>query len=685
MQKIYLSALLLLMVKCLSGCSNMVAAVSRESNLTSLNKEILLMRQDVDNGVPKSCFKLVQKYKDIAASASYSFDARVDYEYIKQACISLLEKRYILHSEMLDNKSMMSALDELKMIDPVNLTVQKHNENYESGASKLKMISPSSRIIFDNNLYFIKNEDGGEFKRYLMMSLVDLGIKFENKILTSNLKSIDGSMVSLQAGIMDLTYEKFMNRITTNDVKFKLSPDIHSQPIASDVWEKIQALPATAKIIDLLEIVSSELKVNFALFKDGIYLYSNQSGVMSSEKVFANIKVENESLSSIVPVFKNVFGDAAVVGVDTSTNVIWCMLDRIKLIEARSLIQKLDKKPGEVDFSIEIYEVQSSVINNIGARLPTLVNFGLGSSGSVTLGGADGVANNGYKLDDILKQVKNQTIRMVISDPAIQLQANNSNTKVKILSKPSIRVQDGKSSQIFIGNKTPVFTANSSNSGFVSESVNYIDSGIKVQIGAKLKKNGSIFTDVSLESTLITQTITSPNGAAAPQLGSRLAKVQLELDDGKTAIIGGFISSSNSNTAQGLPIIGMTSFSGLGGLNSSNSSTSELVMLITATRTTASAWRATDSVSLKEIVGGTPMGVISGNGSLFNQGQQGFGQQGFGQQGFGQQGFGQQGFGQQGFGQQGFGQQGFGQQGFGQQGFGQQGFGQQNRGAMPSF
>ena len=104
----------------MTGCSSMVASISRESSVTSLNNEITVMRQDVDRGTPNSCYKLVQQYDKLAALKSYSFEARIDYEFIKQACVALLEKKYILREVSIYKEIVASMTSVLRANDYYN-------------------------------------------------------------------------------------------------------------------------------------------------------------------------------------------------------------------------------------------------------------------------------------------------------------------------------------------------------------------------------------------------------------------------------------------------------------------------------------------------------------------------------------------------------------------------------------
>ena len=306
----------------MTGCSSMVA-----SSVTSLNNEITVMRQDVDRGTPNSCYKLVQQYDKLAALKSYSFEARIDYEFIKQACVALLEKKYILHMGALDKNAVATVLNELKLIDPVNATIQSHYEYDRSDVSILSLISPTSKVIRENNSYYLKYDDRVGVKKYLMMSLDDFDFD-----LADRKKEYDSSESSSELINEQISLRELLNKMTPSEFQFKLSEDIQGKQVSPKLKNKIESMHNSSRMIDVMAEISIELKLNFALFNDGIYVYANPPARGGGEKVFSNIKVENESLSSIVPVFKNIFGDSSVLCVDTPTNVVWCMLDSMKLM-----------------------------------------------------------------------------------------------------------------------------------------------------------------------------------------------------------------------------------------------------------------------------------------------------------------------------------------------------------------
>ena len=601
----------------LSGCASFTGQMSREKDIVEVSRTIADIRADAEAAKPGACLGLVQAYKKVYEENVSDFGARVDYEYIRQACIVQLSRKIQSFHQQHDYDALEEAEKELVKIDPMNREVLKLHEKAMAAANPmnrlLRDISPTSEFSRISNQYSVHNEDYGvEIQRLL----------FEKR------PAIKGIFDNWAEG-KEMTLEEFFSSIAeVAKVNVVLDPDVGFIRINMQVMLRMLSHPDFAQnFISLLSGFSNAYKINFAIFKDSLVGFRGDLPKNRGTPELVNIRVQNAGVQSVSPVLKKVFGDQNFSGVDASKNTIWANLDKVDFLKARYLLRKIDETPGEVEYDVEIYEVQSTVINNIGFRLPTLISFGLGTSGAATLQGSK------FRFSDILQDVKSQTTRMIISDPVVQMQANSGSTKIRILSKPSLRVQDGKRSQIFIGSKTPVFNATSSGTGFVSESVNYIDSGIKLDIGAKIRADNMVATDVSLESTLITSNITSPNGATAPQLGSRSAKVQLSLQDGQTATLGGFITSSNSANRSGLPLIGMTELSGIGGYNYGNSTTSELIILITAS-VGASSLRMPSTAFIPGVAVATPMDFPPGQGDMGGFGAApaagGFGGGGFG-------------------------------------------------------
>jgi len=144
-------------------------------------------------------------------------------------------------------------------------------------------------------------------------------------------------------------------------------------------------------------------------------------------------------------------------------------------------------------------------------------------------------------------------------------------------------VKNKEKARIHIGDKLPVITSTiSGTSGFSSESVNYLDVGLKFDVEPVIRLDGDVDMKVALEVSNVAGTIRTENGTVAYQLGSRNATTVLRLRDGETQVLAGLISDAERSSANKLPGLGQLPMVGrLFSSSREEATKSEIILLIT--------------------------------------------------------------------------------------------------------
>jgi general secretion pathway protein D len=101
-----------------------------------------------------------------------------------------------------------------------------------------------------------------------------------------------------------------------------------------------------------------------------------------------------------------------------------------------------------------------------------------------------------------------------------------------------------------------VITTTSTSTGFVSESVNYVDVGLKLDVEPTIYLDEDVGIKVNLEVSSIVREVLSKTGSLSYQIGTRGANTTLRLKDGETQILAGLISSEERSTANKVPLLG---------------------------------------------------------------------------------------------------------------------------------
>lgn len=255
--------------------------------------------------------------------------------------------------------------------------------------------------------------------------------------------------------------------------------------------------------------------------------------------------------------------------VDERTNMLAIRETPENVQLAERLISLYDTTEPEVLLELEVIEIRSNRLTNLGVQLPD--SFGLtalppaGSAG-LTLGNISKLTR-----DNISVNVGGVLVNL-------RREVGDFNT----LANPRIRSRNKEKAKIMIGDKLPVVTVTSGTGGFVSDSVSYIDVGLKLDVEPTVYADDEVAIKVSLEVSSIAGQVPTRSGTLAYQIGTRNASTLLRLRDGETQLLAGLISNEDRSAAKRLP--GLGDLPMLGRLFSSQldeSNRTELVLAIT--------------------------------------------------------------------------------------------------------
>jgi general secretion pathway protein D len=272
---------------------------------------------------------------------------------------------------------------------------------------------------------------------------------------------------------------------------------------------------------------------------------------------------------------------------------------------AEKLVAAQDLVDPEVILEVEVLEIDRDRLINIGIDYPSQLSFGaLGAAGAGQFTLAEWLNRNAGM------------VNIKITDPALVLNLQHQDTDTNILANPSIRVRNREKAKIMIGNKVPVITTTAMANVGVSESVTYLDVGLKLNVEPNVYLNDEVAIKVGLEVSSITSTVKDQNGTTTYTLGSRNAETVLRLRSGETEVLAGLIQDQEQITANKVPGLGDLPVVGrLFGSKQNQRNKTEIVLLITPyvvrnierpDATTLEFASGTDST-----IGGGPLGLRS--------------------------------------------------------------------------
>jgi general secretion pathway protein D len=246
------------------------------------------------------------------------------------------------------------------------------------------------------------------------------------------------------------------------------------------------------------------------------------------------------------------------------------MRDTPELIRmAERIIAVQDVADPEVVLEVEVLEVKRTRLQELGIRWP--------EQAKLSVGGAAG-SIGGLKLAD-LRRVSSETTNLELG--SVVVNALKTDTDSNILANPRIRVRNKDKAKVLIGDRVPVITV-TTNNGVSSDSVNYIDVGLKLDVEPNVYLDDEVAIKVNLEVSNVVKDVTSKSGTQAYQIGTRSASTVLRLRDGETQMLAGLISDEDRTTANKVPGVGdLPMLSRLFGSQKDDSTRSEIVLSIT--------------------------------------------------------------------------------------------------------
>ena len=89
--------------------------------------------------------------------------------------------------------------------------------------------------------------------------------------------------------------------------------------------------------------------------------------------------------------------------------------------------------------------------------------------------------------------------------------------------------------------------------GFASESINYVDVGLTLNVEPTIYLNNEVAIRISLEVSNLVDTITTKSGTVGYRIGTRSATTMLQLKDGENQVLAGLIRNEEGSSGSKVP------------------------------------------------------------------------------------------------------------------------------------
>ena len=283
------------------------------------------------------------------------------------------------------------------------------------------------------------------------------------------------------------------------------------------------------------------------------------------------------------------------IAIDEKLNMIVLRDTPDAIRMAEKLVAVEDVADPEVMLDVEVLEVQRTWLQDLGIQwpasaslTPTPLGQAVGSNVSSSSGtgttGTTSTSTTGSSTSILsLHDLAQQTSRSIgVSVGGATANANLQDSNAKLLTNPRIRVRNHDKAKILIGERVPNITSTATSTGFLSQSVSYIDVGLTLSVEPTIYLDDNVGIKLSLEVSSIINTITTQTGTTAYEIGTRNTSTSLRLKNGETDVLAGLIDTTERTSGNKLPGLGdMPILGSLFGANTDDDEKTEIVLAIT--------------------------------------------------------------------------------------------------------
>ncbi|TXS91401.1 type II secretion system protein GspD [Parahaliea maris] len=316
---------------------------------------------------------------------------------------------------------------------------------------------------------------------------------------------------------------------------------------------------------------------------------------------------QNQRVSSIET------GDISIMSYP-ETNALLISASPTDYQEVEKAIEKLDVLPMQVLIEASIVEVtlgdnlqygmQWFFTNSVGSDYSGRGGLNIPASGNVSgenalAGALKDPVNFTYALFDATET--KAVLNMIAGD-----------SRLNVLSAPSLMVLDNHTAVIKVGDQVPIRTTETTNTSSsvanpngvvgsnITSEIEYRDTGVTLEVTPRVNSGGMVMLDITQRVDDVTETTSS--NIDSPTILQREITTSVAVQSRETLVLGGLIRDSKEEEDSGIPLLKDIPYLGaLFGTTRVTESKTELVVLITpsAVANSSDARRVTDEYKAK--------------------------------------------------------------------------------------
>jgi len=338
----------------------------------------------------------------------------------------------------------------------------------------------------------------------------------------------------------------------------------------------LQSRRITADFVDLpleqaLDVVALESKTFWkAVTPNIIFVVPDQAQKRKDyddyvvKTFYLSNTVQPQELTEIVAGLRQI-ADLHRIQPITSQNAIVIRDTPDKLAVVEKILRDVDRAKPEVVVQVSILQAVLSRMRDLGITPGSSAVLSFTPRNSTSSGSTSTGSSSTPTVPSItLQQLGHlSSADYSITLPGASAMAMITDNTTKIIDNPEIRVVDGQSAKLRVGDRVPIATGSfqaglgaTSTAGVINPLVNtqfqYQDVGVNIDITPRVHLNHEVSLKVVVEVSSVTGSV-SIGGINQPIISQRKIEHDVRLKEGEVSVLGGLVEKSQTRTITGWP------------------------------------------------------------------------------------------------------------------------------------
>jgi len=258
----------------------------------------------------------------------------------------------------------------------------------------------------------------------------------------------------------------------------------------------------------------------------------------------ADVKEVNNMVRALI--------DARRVSTNEQLNSIVIRDTADKVAIAERLINANDKAKAEVMVGIELIQVDSNKLRDIGMSL-SAYSYPITLDPSPFTGAADKPRIPLPRLGEITRSMWGMVV------PNVTVNLIKSAGEAETLAQPEMRITEGEKGNLVIGDRVPIPTTTFNTTQTIGGNIvpitafQYQDVGIKITIEPRVHHNNEVTLKLEVEVSELGEYVEVSQGQRQPKIGTRTINTVIRLKNGETSLLAGLFRFRRSESNAGFP------------------------------------------------------------------------------------------------------------------------------------